>query len=128
MIDVPHVVGLTKEKAKSLIEKEGLVAVFEDRDLTAADKFYEKGYVVAQEPNANTSGPVPEGTSIKVYVSTGVTNYNYKTTVDIRDDFTDYSKSGYVSIWYNGDKVDESGELDFNKKSSYTFDEMTSFL
>lgn len=124
MIDVPHVVGLTKEKAKSLIEKEGLVAVFEDRDLTS-DEDYPKGYVVAQEPNANTSGPVPEGTTIKVYVSTGVTNYNYKPTVNIRDDFTDYSKSGYVSIWYNGEKVGESGELDFTKKSSYTFDEMT---
>ncbi len=126
MIDIPHVVGLTQEKAKSLIEKEGLIIETETRDLTSSDKFYEKGYVIAQEPDANSSEKVPEGTTIKVYVSTGVTNYTYAPTVDIRNDFTNYESTGYISLWSEGKMVaKESVKLDFAEKSSYTFEKMT---
>ena len=124
MLDVPHVVGLTKEKAKSLIEKDGLIFEAEDRDLTA-DEDYPAGYVVAQEPDANLSEKVPEGTTIKVYVSTGITNYTFAPIVSIRSDFTNYESTGYVSIWADGQMVKESGKLDFSEKSSYTFDTMT---
>lgn len=125
MVDVPNVVGLTEEKAKSDIEKLGLVVETEYRDLTSSEKEYPKGYVIAQEPNANSSSKVAEGTTIKVYVSSGVVNYTYSPSVAIRNDFKDYESTGYVSIWANGQKVDESGTLDFKEKSSYTFKEMT---
>ncbi len=124
MVDIPHVVGLTKDKAKSLIEKDGLIAEFEERDLTP-DEDYPKGYVVAQEPDANSSEKVPEGTTIKVYVSTGVTNYTFAPTVAIRSEFTDYDSTGYVSLWSEGKMVAESAKLDFSEKSSYTFEKMT---
>ena len=65
---MPNVVGLTEEKAKSDIEKLGLVVETEYRDLTSSEKEYPKGYVIAQEPNANSSSKVAEGTTIKVYV------------------------------------------------------------
>ncbi|MBQ6885851.1 MAG: Stk1 family PASTA domain-containing Ser/Thr kinase [Clostridia bacterium] len=124
MVDIPHVVGLTKEKAKSLIEKEGLIFAPEERDLTP-DEDYPKGYVIAQEPDANSSEQVPEGTTIKVYVSTGITNYTFAPTVAIRGDFTDYDSTGYVSLWSEGVMIKESGKLDFAEISSYTFEKMT---
>lgn len=124
--DIPNVVGLTQEKAKALIEKEGLVAKFEERDLTASDKFYEKGYVVAQDPDANSSEKVPEGTTIKVYISTGITNYTYTPTVAIRSDFTDYESTGYVSLWSKGKMIKESGKLNFAEiGSEFAFEQMT---
>jgi len=124
MVDIPHVVGLTKEKAKSLIEKEGLIFAPEERDLTP-DEDYPKGYVIAQEPDANSSEQVPEGTTIKVYVSTGITNYTFAPTVAIRGDFTDYDSTGYVSLWSEGVMIKESGKLDFAEISSYSFEKMT---
>ena len=124
MVDVPHVVGLTKEKAKSLIEKEGLIAEFEERDLTPDEKMV-KGSVIAQSPDANSNEKVPEGTTIKVYISTGVTNYTFAPTVAIRSDFTDYEKTGYVSIWSEGKMIKESGKLAFDEISNYSFEKMT---
>jgi len=125
MLDIPNVVGLTEEKAKADIEKLGLVVESEPRDLTASEKEYPKGYVIAQEPDANSSEQVPEGTTIKIYVSTGVTNYTFAPTVAIRSDFTNYESTGYVSLWSEGKMIKESEKLAFSEKSSYTFEKMT---
>ncbi len=125
MLDIPNVVGLTEEKAKADIEKLGLVVESEPRDLAANEKSYPKGYVIAQEPDANSSEKVPEGTTIKIYVSTGVTNYTYAPTVAIRSDFTQYEKTGYVSLWSEGKMIKESGKLAFDEISNYAFDKMT---
>ena len=126
MLDIPNVVGLTEEKAKADIEKLGLVVESEPRDLTANEKEYPKGYVIAQEPDANSSEKVPEGTTIKIYVSTGVTNYTYAPTVAIRSDFTKYESTGYVSLWSEGKMVAESkNKLAFDEISSFTFEKMT---
>ncbi len=125
MLDVPNVVGLTEEKAKADIEKLGLIVESEPRDLTSSEKEYPKGYVIAQEPDANSSEKVPEGSTIKIYVSTGVTNYTYAPTVAIRNDFTDYESTGYVSLWSEGKMIKESGKLAFSEISSYTFEKMT---
>lgn len=125
MLDIPNVVGLTEEKAKADIEKLGLVVESEPRDLTASEKEYPKGYVIAQEPDANSSEQVPEGTTIKIYVSTGVTNYTFAPTVAIRSDFTKYESTGYVSLWSEGKMIKESEKLAFSEKSSYTFEKMT---
>ncbi len=124
MVDIPHVIGLTKDKAQSLIEKADLIAEFEERDLTA-DEDYPKGYVVAQEPDANSSEKVPEGTTIKIYISTGITNYTFAPTVNIRNDFSNYESTGYVSIWSDGQMIKESGKIDFSEKSTHTFEKMT---
>lgn len=125
MLDVPNVVGLTQEKAKSDIEKLGLKAEIETRDLTSSDKEYPKGYVIAQSPDANSSEKVPEGTTIKIFVSSGVINYKYSPTVTVRSDFSNFEKTGYVSLWSDGKMISESEKLDFSEKSSYTFKEMT---
>lgn len=125
MLDIPNVVGLTEEKAKADIEKLGLVVESEPRDLTANEKSYPKGYVIAQEPDANSSEKVPEGTTIKIYVSTGVTNYTYAPTVAIRNDFSQYEKTGFVSLWSEGKMIKESGKLAFDEISNYSFDKMT---
>lgn len=126
MLDIPNVVGLTDEKAKADIEKLGLIAEIEARDLTSSDKFYEKGYVIAQDPDANSVEKVPEGTTIKIYVSTGVVNYSYAPTVAIRNDFINYEKTGYVSLWSEGKMVAESkNKLAFDEISTYTFDKLT---
>ena len=125
MLDVPNVVGLTQEKAQSDIEKLGLTVEIETRDLTSNDKEYPKGYVIAQSPDANSSEKVPEGTVIKIYVSSGVVNYTYSPAVAIRSDFVDFEKTGYVSLWADGKMISESEKLDFSEKSSYTFKEMT---
>ncbi len=125
MVKIPNLVGLTKETAIKDLEDLGLVAEIEERNLTG-DENTSKGRVIAQEPGADSAEQVPEGTKIKVYISTGIKDYNYTPTVPIRSDFADYEKTGYVSIWYDGEKIAESGELDFSKKSSYKFDKMIS--
>lgn len=126
MLDIPNVVGLKKDKAVADIEKLGLIVETEERDLTSSDKFYEKGYVIAQEPDANSSEKVPEGTTIKIYVSTGVTNYTFAPTVAIRNDFIKYESTGYVSLWSEGKMVAESkNKLAFDEISTYTFEKMT---
>ncbi len=124
MVDVPNVVGLTEAKAKADIEKLGLIVETESRDLTSDDKFYDKGYVISQEPDANSTAQVEEGTTIKIYISTGVVNYKFSPKVEIRKDFTDYESTGYVSIWSEGKMIKESGKLAFTEISSYTFEEI----
>ncbi len=126
MVDVPNVVGLTEQKAKSDIEKLGLVVETETRDLTSEDKYYEKGRVVSQSPDANSTSQVAEGTVIKIYISSGVVNYKYSPRVDLKSDFSDYESTGYVSLWSEGKRVKESETIKFDEVgSTYTFDEMT---
>lgn len=123
--DVPNLVGLTEEKAKSDIAKLGLDVKVEKRDLTSNEKFYEKGFVVAQDPDPSATKQVSEGTTITIYVSTGVVNYSFAPKVTIRSDFADYESTGYVSIWSEGKMIKESGKLAFDEIDSYTFDKMS---
>ena len=125
MVDIPNVVGLNKDKAKADIEDEGLVCEIEERDLTSAEKFYKKGYVIAQEPDANSSEKVAEGTTVKIYVSTGVVNYNFDLAInEIPDDFV--SAHTTISLWVDGKLYKESEKLDLKSISSYTFKGLTS--
>ena len=121
MVDIPNVIGLTKDKAVSDIEKEGLVAVVEERDLSSNEKFYKKGYVFYQNPDANSSTQVTEGTSITIYVSTGVVNYEFDVTVALPDDYS--NATGKVSLWIdNGGRLfKESEKIDFTVLDEYTF-------
>ena len=125
MVDVPNVVGLTKERAKSDIEKEGLIPKFEERDLTSDEKFYEKGYVITQNPDPNSSTKVAQGTEIMVYISTGVVNYTMDATVTIPKDYK--SDTGKVSLWMDGTLLKEGETIDFKQHNyKYTFKGLTS--
>ena len=111
MVDIPNVVGLTEEKAKSDITKEGLICKVETRDLTPDDKSYPKGYVISQSPDANSSSQVAEGTEITIYVSTGVVNYEFDLTISLPKDYI--SKNAKVSLWVDNKLFKESEKLDF---------------
>lgn len=100
MVDIPNVVGLTRDKAKSDIESAGLVASFQERDLTADDKYYKEGYVISQEPDANLNSQVAEGTIVTVYVSSGL--YSYNVTVTGLATEYDGKSNGYIDIQENG--------------------------
>ena len=120
MVDVPNVVGLTKEKAKTDIEKLDLVVKIENRDLTSKDKFYKEGYVISQTPDANSSAQVEEGTTITIYVSTGVVNYNFDLSInEIPTNFVNSSTT--ISLWVDGKLFKESEKIDLTSISSYTF-------
>ena len=75
MIKIPNLVGLNKDVAIKDIEDAGLVAVVVERNL-APNEHTSKGKVIAQEPNAGSSELVPEGTEVKIYISTGITDYD----------------------------------------------------
>ncbi len=125
MVDIPNVVGLTEEKAKSDIKKEGLVCKVENKDLTPDDKAYPKGYVISQSPDANSSAQVAEGTEIIIYVSTGVVNYEFDLTIELPDDYV--SKMAPVSLYVNNQLYKESPKLDFAGLGySYTFEGLKS--
>lgn len=124
MVDVPNVVGLKEEKAVSDIKKLGLVPAIEKRDLTSKDKFYDAGYVISQNPDANSSSQVAEGTTVTIYVSTGVTNYSFDLRADLPSDFK--ASTGTVSLWEDGKLIKESETVAFADISNYTFKGITS--
>lgn len=119
-VKIPDVVGLTKEAAESTLKEEGLVAEFEDVEITADDKYYPAGYVVKQDP-VTSSTKVPEGTKIKVYVCAG---YKFDVVVDeLPIDFE--SESYYLSLWENGKLFKMGDKVDSTELMSYTFKDLT---
>ena len=122
MVDVPNVIGISEAKAKSYIEDKGLVAVIRQRDLKAGEKYYEKGYVIAQDPGVEQTAQVKEGSTVTIEVSTGVINFNL-TINSIPKDFV--NQTATLSIWVDGGKLlKESETLDFSSVNSYTFKEL----
>ena len=123
MVDVPNTVGLTEERAKSDISKAGLVPVIERRDLTSDEKFYKTGTVISQEPDANSSAKVSEGTEVKIYISTGVVNYKFDLKIELPSDYV--SNYASVSLWIDNKLFKESEKLDLKSLGTYTFKELT---
>ena len=124
VITVPAtIIGITSEKAKSELEKLGLIVKVEERDLASGDKYYEKGYVIAVDPAVDSK--IKADDSITIYVSTGVVNYAFSPTVSIKGDFSDKETTGYVSLWKNGEKVSESKLITFKELKTYTFEKLT---
>ena len=117
------IIGLSKSKAVIELEKLGLVVIIEERDLASEDKYYDKGYVFAVNPNVNTK--INEGDKVTIYVSTGVVNYKFSPSVNIRSDFYTKSATGYISLWRNGEKIAESNLINFEELSTYTFKNLT---
>jgi beta-lactam-binding protein with PASTA domain len=64
-VEVPQVVGRTRDEAESILEAAGLVPVFQEQE--SAD--VREGEVIAQAPAAGTS--VPKGERVTVTVSSG---------------------------------------------------------
>ena len=124
-VQVPDVVGFSKEDAISDLENADLSYEIEERNLTPDEEF-DKGYVIAQSPEGGeNSNEVLEGTVVKLYVSTGKVDYTYKPVVELPND-APLSK-GYVSIWKKDGKdpiAETKEEIDLTKKM-YTFDELT---
>ncbi len=117
-VSVPDLIGLTKEAAEKQLKDDGLVAEFQDAEISLEDKYYPIGYVVKQEP-ATGSSQVPEGTTVKAYVCTG---YKYSVKIDLPSDFK--SKNYYVSLWENGQAIKTSNKIDSSELSVYTFKDL----
>ncbi len=119
-VDVPNVVGLKSDAAKSSIEGKNLVVEIREKKLTGDEKYYPEGYVVSQEP---ASGQLPEGSTVVIYVSSGSVEYTFDVTVDLPNDFV--SDTGYVSLWQDGQLIKESPKININDLSNYTFEKIT---
>lgn len=117
-VDVPDLVGLTKEDAEKQLKKDNLVAEFVDIEISLEDKYYPIGYIVKQEP-ATDSSQVPEGTTVKAYVCTG---YKYNVEIDLPKKLG--IDSYYVSLWENGQAIKTSNKIDGKALSSYTFKDL----
>lgn len=123
MVDIPNVVGLAEERAKSDITKAGLVPVIEKRDLTADEKDVKAGFVISQNPDANSTNKVAEGTSVTIYVSTGVVNYNFDLKIKLPSDYAE--DHGKVTLWVDGKQFAESENIEITSIGSYTFKGLT---
>ena len=120
--DVPNVVGMKQADAEKAITDKNFVVKVEETKITMKDKYYPVGYVVRQDPD---NGQKPEGSTVTIYVSTGV-------TLDIEIDMPsdpDYPlevSTCYVSLWQDGVMVKESPMLSADEAGSYTFEGISS--
>ncbi|MBR7071705.1 MAG: Stk1 family PASTA domain-containing Ser/Thr kinase [Clostridia bacterium] len=117
-VTVPDVVGLNEERAKSDLAKENLVAQVETVDIGANDKYYEKGYIISQEPKSSAE-KVAEGTVVKLKVSSGNVKYSFDVKVILPKDSR--IETGTVSLWVNGSLFAESEKIEINSGNTYTF-------
>ncbi|MBR3908905.1 MAG: Stk1 family PASTA domain-containing Ser/Thr kinase, partial [Clostridia bacterium] len=70
-VDVPNVIGEPIAQAKEKIEDQNLKVVVENVNLTPADNYQPKDYVLRQDPQGG-SKKIPEGSTVTIYVSSGV--------------------------------------------------------
>lgn len=118
-VEIPDVVGLSKEDAEKQLKDEGLVPEFLDMQIPYGEKNYPIGSVAKQEPESS-SEQVPEGTTVKVYTCVG---YTYNVEIKLPKDFE--SQYYYVSLWESGRAIKTSDKIDSKQLSSYTFEELT---
>lgn len=117
-VTVPNAVNKKEDAAKSLIEGEGLVVKFEKVDMTSEYEYMPEGYAFRQEPAAGEK--LPEGSTVTVYISTGVVNYQFDLTVDnLPTDFV--YKNPKVALYVDGSEIATSEKIDLEKKQSVTF-------
>lgn len=120
-VDIPNVIGEPITQAKQRIIDAGLKVVVENVNLTAADKYQPKDYVLRQDPQGG-SKKVSEGTTITLYVSSGV----YETDIEIAlpSDFTEDVCT--VSLWLNGTCKKTSESINLKQVTKYTFKDIVS--
>lgn len=120
-VDIPNVIGEPIAQAKQRIEDAGLKVTVENVNLTAADKYQPKDYVLRQDPQGG-SKKVSEGTTITLYVSSGM----YETDIEIAlpTDFTEDVCT--VSLWLNGSCKKTSENINLKQVKKYTFSDVVS--
>ncbi len=118
-VEVPDVVGMTKEAAEKSLKSKDLLCEITEVQISFNDKYYPIGYVVKQEPESS-SKQVPEGTTVKISVCTG---YKFDVVIDeLPFDFE--TKSYYLTLWANGKLFDKGDKINSAELSSYTFDNL----
>lgn len=121
-VDVPDVVGMKRADAEKAITDKNLVVKVEETKITMEDKYYPVGYVVRQDPD---NGQKPEGSTITIYVSTGVT-LDIEIEMPSDPDYPLEVSTCYVSLWQDGVMVKESPKLSADEASKYTFEGISS--
>lgn len=120
-VSVPSVVGMKQADAEKELKEKNLVASVKEKLITSDDKYYPIGYVVKQEPDTGSS-EIPEGSTVTIYVSTGV---SLDVTVDLPSDCK--VSNYYVSLWENNANMSaESKKLNANGLREYTFQGVSS--
>ena len=115
-VSVPSVVGMKQADAEKELKDKNLVASVKEKLITADDKYYPVGYVVKQEPDTG-SAQIPEGSTVTIYVSSGV---SLDVTVDLPSDCQ--ASNYYVSLWENNANMTaESKKLNTSGLREYTF-------
>lgn len=116
-VNIPDVVGMTKEAAEKQLKAEGLLCEVTEVQITSNDKYYPTGYVVKQEPDSS-SKQVPEGSTVKISVCKG---YKFDVVIDeLPIDFK--TESYYLTLWESGKLFDKGDKINSSELSSYTFD------
>ena len=120
-VSVPSVVGMKQADAEKELKDKNLVAFVKEKLITADDKYYPVGYVVKQEPDTG-SAQIPEGSTVTIYVSSGV---SLDITVDLPSDCQ--VSNYYVSLWENNANMTaESKKLNTSGLREYTFQGISS--
>ncbi len=120
-VSVPSVVGMKQADAEKELKDKNLVASVKERLITSDDKYYPIGYVVKQEPDTGSS-EIPEGSTVTIYVSTGV---SIDVTVDLPSDCK--VSNYFVSLWENdANMAAESQKLNASDLREYTFQGVSS--
>lgn len=121
LVDVPNVIGEPIAQAKEKIEDLNLNVKVENVNLTPADSNQPKDYVLRQDPQGG-SKKIPEGSTVTLYVSSGV----YETDIEISLPSVFPEDVCSVSLWLNGKSIKTSENLDLTKITKYTFKDITS--
>ena len=120
-VSVPSVVGMKQADAEKELKDKNLVASVKEKLITADDKYYPVGYVVKEEPDTG-SAQIPEGSTVTIYVSSGV---SLDVTVDLPSDCQ--ASNYYVSLWENNANMTaESKKLNTSGLREYTFQGISS--
>ncbi len=116
-VNIPNVIGEPFEQAKEKLQENKLLFEYEVVDIAWDDKYQPKDYVIRQEPDS-TSEKVAEGTTVKLYVSSG----SYTADLDIPLPTNYENKICTVSLWSgSGMEIMSSEKLDLSKLKTYTF-------
>ena len=121
-VNIPDVVSEPLEQAKKKLTDNKLLVSVEEVDIAWNEKYLPEGYVVKQTPESGGT-KVAEGTTVTLYVSTGV----YKADVEIKLP-QDYDKEiCTVSLYSSGGReIMTSEKLDLTKVKNYTFSSVKS--
>lgn len=121
-VDVPNLIGLSEAKAIADITELGLIYKVNEVDIKAGDKYFGKGYVAAQTPDANSTEQIAEGTTITINVSTG----KYKFDLELEPPRNTANGYGKLSVWVGGRMLKETDAIEFEAFESYVIEGLLS--